>query len=693
MPDIIDILKSSDVGAEPKTFSAARLNYSDTPCVINDHFEIVPSEPIKELSNNFATAYHAVKIGSDPESGAPEYYALCFKNLMPTRLNEIIHQAGNQIPRYQGPVDYGITCLAEDEEEFFTVILPMPKGKKLADVIKSKMRLDKKFVITNIVQAISNVLGHFHLQGYAHGYINPDNIYLTNTQEIIVGECISTPCGFKQSVLYETVERGQCLKISKNSSHPEVDYYALGMLTYHLMSGYGFENVKPLDIIRLKLAMGTPGMLFQKTPIDGELGDLIRSLTCDGRKERWGKLDIDDLVTGRSYSIKTYVDPAVFPRALVFNNRDIYSRRLLAHELTINWDLGRDFIESDRFRKWLESCPQGERTIEIIDMLQSMSSNKTSGPKLMSSSDEKLIKTIIALDPDGPFRCRNISFFKEGIGQILAYAVNFGQNEISQVVANSIYLNTFSAYEVVARILSDSSYQSYNYLLADASKIIKKSEIGYGIERCLFDLNPTIPCHSPVLNKKFCIGVEDVLVTLENFAPDFEAIFGKRTISSFLAARLGLAVDLKIPRYDDYPNIQKSRALQVLQLLAMAQKQFKIGKLPRLCVIIKNALIDLFDAYLNSSDIKRQIFSNLDVIAENGDFSQMLSVLSNSDFYERDQKGYENAVKRSYEITKELYSFQSMQLQEKDIKRMGLQYAVKFSYFVLALSSIMVLLR
>lgn len=692
MSDVIDILKMVSSGdADSKALSAAKLHYSDHPCVVNDFFEIIPSELIKELSNNFANAYRAVKIGQ--EGDGEEFYALCFKNTMPARINEIIHQCEGTIPRYLGPIEYGITSLGEDEEEFFAVVLPMPKGKRLSEIIRNKVKLDKKFVINNIAHTIANVIGHFHQQGYAHGNISPDNIFITNNQEILVGECISSPCGFKQPVLYETVERGQCLKISKSGKQTEIDYYALGILIYHLMTGYGFENLKAMEIIRSKLALGTPGMLVQKFAVDGEIGDLIRGLTCDGHKERWGKMQIDEMVAGRGVTMKAYVDPAIFPRALVFNGKDIYSRRLLAHELTINWDLGKDFIESERFRKWLESCTQGEKPIEIIDMLASMNTGRSSGPKLMSSSDEKLIKTIIALDPDGPFRCRNVSFFKEGIGQLLAYAVNFGQNEISQIVANSIYLNTFSTYEVIARIMTDASYQSYNHVLAEASKIIKKSEIGYGIERCLFDLNPSLPCQSPALNKQFCIGVEDVLVALENSGADFESIFGKRTISSFIASKLGLMVDLKIPRYDDYPNIQKSRALQILQLLAMAQKQFKIGKLPNLCQVIKNALVDLFDAYLNSSDIKRQIFSNLDVVAENGDFTQMLSVISNSDFYERDQKGYENAVKRSIEITKELYSYQGMQMQEKEVRRLGLQYAVKFSYFALAISAIMVLLK
>ena len=62
---------------------------------------------------------------------------------------------------------------------------------------------------------------------------------------------------------------------------------------------------------------------------------------------------------------------------------------------------------------------------------------------------------------------------------------------------------------------------------------------GYGIERCLYDMNDGFPCQSPLLKGEFIINLEDVLPGLEKTAKtiDVKTLPVDRHIAAFVAAR------------------------------------------------------------------------------------------------------------------------------------------------------------
>ncbi|MDP6885104.1 MAG: ABC transporter permease subunit, partial [Rhodospirillales bacterium] len=44
------------------------------------------------------------------------------------------------------------------------------------------------------------------------------------------------------------------------------------------------------------------------------------------------------------------------------------------------------------------------------------------------------------------------------------------------------------------------------------------AQIGYGIERCLYELNPGLPCQSPHLNHDYVTRIRDLLPALDETA-------------------------------------------------------------------------------------------------------------------------------------------------------------------------------
>lgn len=112
----------------------------------------------------------------------------------------------------------------------------------------------------------------------------------------------------------------------------------------------------------------------------------------------------------------------------------------------------------------------------------------------------------------------------------------------------------------------------------------KDSEaMGYGIERCLYELNPDLVCLSPCLIHAAALTPAEAILALEEVAmqpnrPDFPV---DRHLAAFLISRWR---ELKFSDLRDMAKPQREvKNLAVLRILAGIQGHFKVKELPNLC--------------------------------------------------------------------------------------------------------------
>ena len=74
---------------------------------------------------------------------------------------------------------------------------------------------------------------------------------------------------------------------------------------------------------------------------------------------------------------------------------------------------------------------------------------------------------------------------------------------------------------------------------SQSRNFLKSKQLGYGIDRCLYKLNPGLPCQSPLISSECVISIEDLLPALDNVAANIESklVPIDRHIAAFIATR------------------------------------------------------------------------------------------------------------------------------------------------------------
>ncbi len=682
--DYLNILTSDN-----DELSLEKLNPSSVANQIAGRYEIT-TQRIQDYSTDFVDAYEVLDTLDDKNNS--KFYAIVFKKNMPFRLHEIIKLKKIKSPNIYSPIEYGVTQIGSSEEQFFVTILPKPTGQTLRSVISKGFRTDLNFAFQKLLPPIVQALGLLHQSDITHGFINPDNIIIDETGNVVLSECISEPCGLSQSVFFETIERAQCSHLGKSATSLPSDIYALGMTLFYCISGRDLTGVDPQEIIRQKLFQGTFHFLNAAHLLNGQLGDMIRGLAADQVSQRWGLTEIDGILQGRNYSMTDLTDLSYLSRAIIFNGKEYYSKKSLAYEMCLNWDLAKEFMKTDKIKKWLETNTSEEKYVEALEIFGNLTSSKSLSQKLISVEDEKLMKLLMILDPEGPIRFKNLIFFKDGIGPLLAHSMAFSHTETTQLLAAFLFLNVFNIYEVLASLYNMPSLNNSMTQIDRASEFLKKSEYGFGIERCLYDFNPTLVCQSPVVAKIFCIGLKDILEYLDSAELNFEDLVAKKTISCFLASRIVLMTEVKNKELDKFPLVQRSRAYQILGIFAQAQKHARIPNLSNLCATIMQSVRDVLDAALKSNSIKKAFFDKLATASRTGNILELQKMALNSNHINDDIDGYTEALRKGANIAREIFSFNNKNAINYDIRRKSLRIAVRFSYILcgfIALSIVM----
>jgi serine/threonine protein kinase len=659
--------------------SIEKLNLSSVANQISGRYEISGSK-IFEMGNEYVDAYNVVDLIDANNSS--NLYAIAYKKNMPFRLSEIIKSKTYNSPNFISPIDYGITQLGSSEEQYFVVILNKPKGESLKNMVLKGFRMDANYAFNKFLPQALQAINTLHQSEIIHGFINPDNIFIDETGNVVLSECITELCGYSQPAFYETVDRAQCLPLGKSTGSTCIDFYALGMTLFYAVSGRDFTGSDVQEIIRQKLFQGTFHFLNAAHLLSGQIGDLIKGLVADQDGLRWGATEVDGILQGRNYSTSDLTDLTFLSRAVIFNGREHYSKRSLAYDLSVNWDLAREFIKTDKIKKWLETVTAEEKIVEAIELFGNSTSSKSLSQKLISLEDERLIKLLIILDPEGPVRFKNMVFYKESIGPILAHSMAFSHTESTQLLAAFIFLNIFSIYEVLANLFSNSKLTYGMTQINRASDFLKKSEYGFGIERCLYDLNPSLVCQSPVVSSIFCIGLNDILDFLNTAELNFEDLVAKKTISCFLASKIVLMTEVKNKELDKFPLVQRSRAYQILGIFAQAQKHAKITNLSNLCSTIMQSVRDVLDASLKSTSIKKVFFDKLAIASKTGNIMELQKIALNSRHINDDIDGYTDALRKGALIAREMFSFNNRSAINFDVRRKSLRIAVRFSYII-----------
>ena len=541
--------------------------------ILADRFEIQPQLPMPELSHKHAQAFAAL----DQDNTSQKAYALIIGHDLPVREKTLrtmkgVGKSGLVLPLGWGVVDWPVTGTRR-----MAIVLARPDGKRLVKSAQDRITpTPAKQLITEFLDPIIPLLRELGDMRMTHRAIRADNLYRgEGGAAIVLGECFSAPPGYSQPALYEPIERSMAMREGRGEGTPTDDYYALGVTLAVLAGGGGpLRGLTDDQVTASKLEFGSFAAINGGRRPPNEFAELLRGLLCDDPALRWGAEDLDHWLLGRRENPKAPPQETVAPRSFPFADRGYNTLRTLAHGMGLSWEHARTTVKDDGLERWVRLSIKKTSLADAIIGCRFSGSN---GPRTISD-DLLIARTITVMDPGGPLRFRRFMAMPDGMGPALVAAMQ--QGEVANFFAEMI-TGMMPAFRVAQEPAAGATLLSLQDTGLALSRHLGVRGPGYGIERCLYELNPTLQCLSPRVLKYFVTSVPELLAAMDaETASDDPPI--DRHIAAYLAVRLRADIDRNLNEIAVASGPAET-VLAQLRLLALAQQEAGDVPLPNLC--------------------------------------------------------------------------------------------------------------
>jgi hypothetical protein len=653
---------------------------------VEGKFLINFKQALPQFNTAFGKAYAVTKKFVD----AGEVYAIILEKKYPIRLAEINKFSAQRIDNIANVIAAQVIPCSITKGRVFAVIIEQPRGITLADYMQKNGAVSPESLTRLLIPAIGIVLAKIHEMEITHGRINASNIYLDDSGQITVGECISEPCGYSQPIIYETLSRATAMPIAKGNGNEKVDYNALGVLVAILLRGKDVsDGTLQQEFLSRKFQEGTYKIVTAGMEIPPRMLDFLRGMLANRKNEVWGLSQLQDWVKGRRFNLLPPPDNVADSRPLLFNGKKYHNRKHLVHDLHINWDEGKQFVQKDTIIRWLSRHPNESQLMERLGLVSGHYGKEKTTPGF-DNEDEALAHYILLLDPEGPIRLRNFSANIDGLGSALADAFATGNAANLNAIENIISYNL--PLLIPPKITSAYiSIQEAAGSLQKCVELLKKKDLGFGIERCLYELNKAIPCQSPLILEEITFNNEELLQAIDKN----ESVGGKildNQMAAFFSDRLDLQMRINLSTLAKFPEFGTNIYIQALAILSLAQQTSHIGALPRICTKMYEGL-SLVISQLHSKTIRAEMEDNLQKSVKKGVLANLLRVMSNSKYLVRDRVGFRKAVNIYKNNAIQIVKLSNSKLVGKVGYRYGLQLAVMISFFVATVEFIILLMK
>ncbi len=641
---------------------------------INKTIEINPTKRLKKYDVGEVKAYEAIGTG---KSAGSHFALVCESHIGPRMLSREVF-SGFVNPSLVRLATSGIVYWPPAKEERFVFVYEDVLGKPLVEKgAPLALGLKHDDVMNLLLKPMITVLRDFRDKDFVHGNIRSDNIFLSRNsgaEKIILGECLSTPPSYAQPALFEPVERAMADPVAKGLGKSSDDLYALGVCIGILLRHHDpLEGMSHQDIIRYKLEHGSYAAITGKDRFTGAILELMRGLLNDDSAQRWNFDEVESWMDGQRLSPKQNVKKIKAARPLSFNGKKYIMPSLLAYDLENNVAEASQMVESGELEQWLERSLEIKHAGELIEKAIRSASELGKG----SGYKERLANRIsVLLDPRAPLRLYGKRMFPEGIGNALTETI-LGKKDV-QPFADMISDQTVLYWlDVGDAERSDASALISRFETARA--YVKLRNMGHGIERCLYILNPECPCLSEKFKDYYVLTPEQLIMAFEDMCAKGKAPvrFLDRHVAAFLSVRDRNMIDPHL--VDINSEREYLRIIGEIKTLASIQQRSRMDKFPEIAKTIAKNLGPVYSR-LHDRDQRRIIAEKIDKVRDSGDLSKISQLIESEDIYKRDYRNFRNAMLEYSALKKEKGKLEEqLEKQGQFGRETGRQIAALFS--------------
>lgn len=640
--------------AEAAFYSPAAQS-ADGKVMVGQDIEIYPEKPCDHFASYETRAFEA----KDRRQTGDQFAILCGRQTVP-RVTNIPSYRNLRSPYIMRLIDAGVVFWKPEARQRFALVFDKPPGKKLLQSAEAQpYKISEDRIVPALIQPAVEALAQFRNAEIVHGGINPENIFVTGSpgaESIILGECLSSAPSFRQHALFETIERGMADRSARGQGTMKDDLYALGICVAMAIRG---ENLmmgrNARQIIYDKIETGTYSLVIGGgSRLPSGLGEFLRGVLNDDPAQRW---DIDDALgwlEGRRLSPKQPRVNVHAARPFIYRDRKFWDLRSVSMAFAEDPADAAAAMEKDQFDLWIKRNFEDK---QLNDRIEKVHDREKGGSK------ERLVSSIImALDPRGPVRYKNISAYPAGFGAALAGAIARDEDlsSYAEIIQQQFFNNWIQQrYEEVpdAAGLLTAFEKCRGYL---TQKIP-----GYGIERALYTLNKEAACMSPLFKKHFVLGAGSFIMALEAVSgmsnrPD--SVLDRHMIA-FLSVREPKLID---PYLGHITSQDRTfQLIGIVRTLAGIQSKFSIPQLPG----IGNWLISMINpaiARFNDRDLREEIAKRMNKLVDTGNLQAILELIDDMRIVQDDMARFVMARREFAQLANEKAELENVLKKKKN---------------------------
>lgn len=610
--------------------SIAQVAGKENVYILKERYTIDFSAPMVWLDSNGGKAYKV----EDKINDKRQLFALICTNSTSPRssllpyLKSIEHQAIMKL------VEYGIVSYPIENSRNMALIYETPLGGRVIDTAGAyglKNHPEKfKNVLLTLLSATEVLRGY----GITHRSIRPDNIYYKDDtrENIILGDCIASFPAFHQPGTSETIESLMAQKDGRGNGSDKNDTYAVGALMLQLYLGHPLmEDLTDTEVLRLKLKKGSYSALLGNDKAAMYYANIFRGLLNDSEENRWNYTQTYGILEGKPVnSVPNVIERP--KKSLTINNEKVYTVTDVAYALLQNPEEGHELLKSGKITDWIKNGLENEKLNTQVDKLIHTNGENTSSRELLIS------KLCIILAPNLPIKYKNLWLFPGGVAKAIFYAIKNNDN-----------MTPF--YDLFNTDLIKSWYQEQTGIRAPSNAgefkaYISRRDMGYGIDRIMYDFDEDLPCISPLLGDEFVNSAPRILRALDHTyaTSKVTSMPYDKNIMAYLRCKLGKKIDGILT--DLNTGREALQASAILRLYTDMQNKYGPSQLPNLAKWLVSACMLIIKSYHN---IKYQKYLERELlkIHKNGKLHEITDIVENEEARQKDNIDYAEALKNA----------------------------------------------
>ncbi len=595
--------------------------------LVKERFEIDYSQPLPWLDCNGAKAYRVID-RIDTKRGL---FALLCSNKTCPRSTILPYIKSLECRSLMKLVEFGIVTWLPEKSRNLALIYKIPYGKVFEggkttlDIRNSEKFKSTLISLLSAIEALKNY-------NITHRAIRADNLYYADADktEIMIGDCCASFPGFHQPSAYETIENMLSIPEGRGNGNEKNDIYAIGAVMMALYLGHELgSDLSTPELLRIKLKKGSYQALLADDHIPNQISPILRNLLNDNTENRLNYLQAYNLLDGKSGSYNSSSLGDRPKRTISFNGEKFYNARDFAIAISTTPEDAYELVKSGKLLDWIKNGLENEKLAGKIEKLLA------AFPEGTTSLDIIISKICILLAPDLPVKLNNLCLFPDGTPKAIFYAL---RNNME----TKIFHELFSG-ELIKLWYQEQEHMRSPANAAEFRIYINRQDIGYGLERIMYDFDDDIPCVSPLLGDEFVNSPTRILRALDNtYARQIvKSMPYDRNIIAYLRCKMGKKIDGILT--DLATNKDYLQASAILRLYTSMQNKFGPAQLPHLSQWLASSSVAIIKSYHN---LKYQKFLERELlkINKNGKLHELCDILEDEEARNKDKANYTKAV-------------------------------------------------